>query len=63
MQKIKQLLFTKILRNAVGRLNAYLDTFPLQLTSIFLKRAVERNEGNLQISFVTDLNSALKEGN
>jgi len=31
---------------------------PVKLTSIFLKRAVEKNEGSLQSSFATDLNSA-----
>lgn len=30
---------------------------PVKLTSIFLKRMVEKNEGILHISFVKDLNS------
>lgn len=33
---------------------------PVKLTSIFLKREVEKNEGSLHISFVTDLNSEIK---
>lgn len=33
---------------------------PIKLTSIFLKRAVEKNEGSLHISFVTVLNSEIR---
>jgi len=36
----------------------YLVMVPVKLTSIFLKRAVEKNEGSLHNSFATDLNSA-----
>lgn len=39
----------------------YLVMVPVKLTSIFLKRALEINEGSLQISLVTDLNSATVE--
>lgn len=35
----------------------YLVTIPVQSASIFLKSAVEKNDGSLQISFVTGLNS------
>lgn len=35
-----------------------LVTIPVESVSICLKSAVEKNDGNLQISFVTGLNSA-----
>lgn len=35
---------------------------PVLLTSIFLKREVEKNDGSLQTSFVIALNSAITEG-
>ncbi len=37
--------------------SAYLLTRPVLLTSIFLKRDMEKNDGSLQTSLVTDLNS------
>jgi len=37
--------------------SVYLVTKPVPLTSIFLKRAVEKNDGSLQTSLVTNLNS------
>lgn len=37
---------------------AYFVTIPMQSVSIFLKRAEEKNDGSLHMSFVTDLNSA-----
>lgn len=36
----------------------YLVTRRVQLTSIFVKRDADKNVGRLQISFVTNLNSA-----
>jgi hypothetical protein len=38
---------------------SYLETVPVHATSIFLKRALEKNEGSLHMSFVTDLNSGM----
>lgn len=40
--------------------NIYLVTFPVPLTSIFLKRAVEKNDGSLHISLVISLNSDIQ---
>lgn len=37
--------------------SAYLVTKPEPLISIFLKRGVEKNDGSLHTSLVTDLNS------
>lgn len=37
----------------------YLVTMPVELTSIFLKSAGEKNDGNLHISLVTGLNSGI----
>lgn len=34
---------------------------PVQLTSIFVKSAMEKNDGSLQISFVASLNSDIHE--
>lgn len=41
---------------------AYLVTIPMQSASIFLKITLEKNDGSLQISFVTDLNSDIANG-
>lgn len=41
--------------------NSYLLTMPLEPTSISLKRAVEKNDGSLQISLVTGLNSGIPQ--
>lgn len=39
--------------------STYLVIIPVPSTSIFLKRAVEKNDGSLQISLVTGLNSGI----
>lgn len=36
---------------------------PVELMSIFLKRAGEKNDGNLHISLVTGLNSEIPQNN
>lgn len=41
----------------------YLLIIPVQLLSIFLKRAVDKKDGSLHTSLVTDLNSASQQNN
>lgn len=49
--------FTVRLLSPTMTRSAYLPTKPVPLTSIFLKRDMEKNDGSLQTSLVTDLNS------
>lgn len=56
-QQLRYKSFLSKITCATNTRSTYLVTKPVPLTSIFLKRTAEKNEGSLQISLVTDLNS------
>lgn len=61
-ESLKHALQSKIPQNKEHR-ETHLVTKPVLLTSIFLKSDVEKKDGSLQISRVTNLNSEYWKGN
>lgn len=60
MSRLKNISHWKKLALINKTQGAYLVTNPMHSTSILLNKALEMNDGSLQISFVTSLNSDIQ---